>query len=125
MQRCRIKQTAALEERLGRKAQRLRRAAGGGPTPVDRARQARQVENAAEISNWLRPSEGKRFEMTSLPEQGYRVYTIGNDNRFTGRIDFMCRDDEAAKLQARQIMNGRSVELWCGTRMVAVLEPES
>jgi hypothetical protein len=128
MPRRQIEQTAPLEDRLSQKAQRLRQEAGEAPAGVDRARllrQARQVETAAELSNWLRPSAGKRYEMTAAPEQSYRLYTIGNDNQLTGRIEMACQDDEAAKLLARQMVNGRAAELWCGTRMVAVLKPRS
>ena len=39
----------------------------------------------------------------------YRAYIIGPDGRVLRRIDLFCVDDEAAKKQARQLIDGHDV----------------
>lgn len=56
MERRRFKQTTTLDERLGEQAKRLRKEAQGTPPGVERdklIRQARQVETAAHMQDWL------------------------------------------------------------------------
>ena len=48
----------------------------------------------------------------------YRVYVIGEDGHFSHRYEFYCATDDEAKVRARQLMNGRDVELWQLGRMV-------
>ncbi|MHC2618362.1 hypothetical protein ACVIW2_000394 [Bradyrhizobium huanghuaihaiense] len=55
--RRRVKQTKALEERLGEEARRLRQQAkllAAGPERERLIRKARQAEIGLQISNWLR-----------------------------------------------------------------------
>jgi hypothetical protein len=44
----------------------------------------------------------------------YRAYIIGPDGRILQRVDLFCEDDEAAKKQAEQLMNGhdRAMAAW-------------
>lgn len=55
----------------------------------------------------------------------YRFYTIEK----TGRIehpasDHIAPDDAAAIQKARQLLDGRDIEIWQGARLVAYLVPE-
>jgi hypothetical protein len=51
--------------------------------------------------------------------QEYRAYVIGPDGHIQQRIDLLCADDNAAKEQARQLVNGHAVELWQLGRQIA------
>ena len=51
--------------------------------------------------------------------QEYCAYIIGPDGHIQQRIDLLCADDNAAKVQARQLANGHDVELWQRDRQVA------
>jgi hypothetical protein len=42
----------------------------------------------------------------------YRVYVLGSDGHIVERVEFFASDDEAAKERAKQIVNGRDIELW-------------
>ena len=44
--------------------------------------------------------------------QDYRAYLLGPDGRIKNRIDLVCENDEAAKRQAKQLVDGHDVELW-------------
>ena len=49
-----------------------------------------------------------------MPE--YRAYIMGPDGHIQSRVDIVCRDEKAAKEQAKQLVDGRDVELWQGAR---------
>jgi hypothetical protein len=42
----------------------------------------------------------------------YRAYILNADGRIWRRFDLVCEDDEAAKVRARQLVDGHDVELW-------------
>lgn len=44
--------------------------------------------------------------------EDYRAYVIGPDGHVRDRVDFWCRDDDAAKERAKQLVDGYDVELW-------------
>jgi hypothetical protein len=48
----------------------------------------------------------------------YRAYTVGIDGHFTGFEPLVCADDTEATEQARRLVEGCNVELWCGERLV-------
>jgi hypothetical protein len=50
--------------------------------------------------------------------QEYRAYLVGSDGNIIHRIDFVCRDDEAAKERAKQLVDGHDVELWNGGQKI-------
>jgi hypothetical protein len=55
----------------------------------------------------------------------YRIYTLSRYDRVRGPprvID--CPDDDSAMHQARKFMDGRSLELWDGPRLVGRLNPD-
>jgi hypothetical protein len=52
----------------------------------------------------------------------YRVYLIGPDGRFENAIDLDCPNDDAAKEAARQLVDGRDVELWQRDRQIESFE---
>jgi len=51
----------------------------------------------------------------------YRAYLIGRDGHILHRVDLLCADDEAAKERALLLMDGHTVELWQGDRLVLTL----
>ena len=53
----------------------------------------------------------------------YRVFTIGRDGHFISFRKFCCVDDADALIWAKQLIDLYPVELWCGDRLVARLEP--
>ena len=44
--------------------------------------------------------------------EDYRAYVIGPDGHIMNRVDFSCRDDEAAKERAKQLVADYDIELW-------------
>jgi hypothetical protein len=40
------------------------------------------------------------------------------------RNDILCADDETAKEQAKRMVDGHAVELWCEARKIAKFTPE-
>jgi hypothetical protein len=58
-----------------------------------------------------------------MPE--YRFYSIRKDGRLAGpATDRDCPDDDEALKEARQLVNGRDIEVWQGPRIVAYLTPD-
>ena len=53
----------------------------------------------------------------------YYVYRIGEDGHIEHRVELICDDDSEAKRLARQLVDGHTIELWQGTRMIERLEP--
>jgi hypothetical protein len=49
----------------------------------------------------------------------YRAYIIGKDAHFVRAIELVCPDDETAKEQAKQLVDGHDIELWQRERLVA------
>jgi hypothetical protein len=43
---------------------------------------------------------------------GYHAYLMGPDGHIQSRVDLTCEDEEAAKEQAKQLVDGHDVELW-------------
>ena len=52
----------------------------------------------------------------------YRAYVIGLDGRIELRVDLFCSDDEEARERARQLVNGRDVELWKGVDRIETVK---
>jgi hypothetical protein len=58
--------------------------------------------------------------------QEYRAYLVGSDGNIIHRVDFVCRDDEAAKERAKQFVDRHDVELWIdGQKIGTILHKES
>ena len=51
----------------------------------------------------------------------YRVFVIAWDGHIRQRIEFYCEDDEKAKEQAKQYVDGHDAELWHREHRIAVL----
>jgi hypothetical protein len=49
----------------------------------------------------------------------YRAYLMGPDGHVQSRVDLICEDEEAAKAQAMQLVDGHDVELWHLDRKIA------
>jgi hypothetical protein len=49
----------------------------------------------------------------------YRAYIMGPDGHIERRVDLICKDEDTAKEQARQLVDGHDVELWQGSRKLA------
>jgi hypothetical protein len=55
----------------------------------------------------------------------YRVYRLNGDGRISSQpLIFECPDDDRVSDQARQLFDGRGIEVWDGPRLVVRLEPE-
>jgi len=52
----------------------------------------------------------------------YRAYFIGRDGHFKKAVDLDCADDAAAKVAAKQLVDGRDVELWQRDRRITKFE---
>jgi hypothetical protein len=55
----------------------------------------------------------------------YRAYLVGEDGHFIDCDARRCIDDSQAVEWAKQLVDGRAIELWCGERFVAKFEPKS
>ncbi|MGY2907009.1 hypothetical protein ACVWVY_006030 [Bradyrhizobium sp. URHC0002] len=49
----------------------------------------------------------------------YRAYVLGPDGHIQRRVDLICEHEEAAKEQAKQLVDGHDVELWQLDRKIA------
>jgi hypothetical protein len=58
-----------------------------------------------------------------MPE--YRAYIIDSDGHFQSIVSLICPDDETAKDQAKQLVDGHDVELWQYARKVATFQRNS
>jgi hypothetical protein len=55
---------------------------------------------------------------------GYYAYFVGDDGHITNRVTILAANDEEAKERAKQLVDGRPVELWQEGRKIAIFEPE-
>jgi hypothetical protein len=62
-----------------------------------------------------------RLGVTQVSE--YRVYTFGQDRHIAGVRRFVCQNDTDAAIWAKQLADGKDVELWTGDRLVTHLNP--
>ena len=51
----------------------------------------------------------------------YRAYTVGDDGHFIASRAFRCANDDDAIVWAKQLIDGRDVELWSSDRFVIKL----
>jgi hypothetical protein len=54
----------------------------------------------------------------------YHAYIIGPDGHIQHRVDLFCVGDDAAKEQAKQLVDGHDVELWQLDRRIAEFKSE-
>lgn len=52
----------------------------------------------------------------------YRIYLKGSDGHIKSRVDIICEDEEAARKQAKRVVDGHDVELWQGAEKIAEFE---
>lgn len=52
----------------------------------------------------------------------YRAFVIGADGRIKESLEFWAEDDDAAKEQARQLVDGHDIELWHRTEKIAEIK---
>ena len=52
----------------------------------------------------------------------YRAYPIGNDGHFMHPTVISSVNDGEAISEAKKLLNGRAIEVWAGSRMVARLD---
>lgn len=55
----------------------------------------------------------------------YRAYALGADGHIVDWKPLICDGDNQAIEKAREAFEGRTVELWCGERLVAGLNPRN
>jgi hypothetical protein len=51
--------------------------------------------------------------------QGFSAYIMGRDGHVQNRVDLYAEDEEEAKQQAKQLVDGHDVELWQRARKIA------
>jgi hypothetical protein len=49
----------------------------------------------------------------------YRVYILDKNSHFLRAVELVCPNDDAAKEQAKQFVDGHDVELWQQDRRIA------
>ena len=49
----------------------------------------------------------------------YRIYLKGSDGHIKSRVDLICEHEEAARTQAKRLVDGHDVELWHGAEKIA------
>jgi hypothetical protein len=49
----------------------------------------------------------------------YRAFLVGSDGHFYDAVPLICEDDTEAIVKAKQLVNGRDVELWQLDRKIA------
>jgi len=52
----------------------------------------------------------------------YRGYLLKEDGHVIHRLDLLCPDDKAAKVRAKQLVDGHDVELWERARHIATFK---
>lgn len=52
----------------------------------------------------------------------YRAYILDRDGKIISAVEFVGRDDDAAKENAKRLVNGHDVELWQRARVVATIK---
>jgi hypothetical protein len=57
--------------------------------------------------------------------QDYRAYILGPDGRVHERVDLPCDDDGEAIRLAKQLVDGRDVELWQLNRKIGTFKHAS
>ena len=129
-ERRRIK-LATFEERLAEEAIKFKEAAEKQPHGSTARelllRRARQAETAAHISDWLRSPElqpPKEDQGGGTKMTGYYAYFTADDGHITSRVTILAANDEEAKEQAQQLVDGHAVELWQEARKIAIFDPE-
>jgi len=58
-----------------------------------------------------------------MPE--YHLYTLDEYGHIRGRKDLTLPNEQQAIAQAKQFVDGRAVELWSGTNLIARIDPQS
>ena len=56
--------------------------------------------------------------------EGVSRYIVGTDGHYNDRVEFFCKDDEAAKRRARALVDGYAVLLWRETSLIAEYTPD-
>lgn len=54
--------------------------------------------------------------------QEYRAFIIREDGHIEDRVELRCQDDDEAKGQAEQLVDGRDVELWQRDRLIEIFK---
>ncbi|MDO6414980.1 hypothetical protein Q4F19_11365 [Sphingomonas sp. BIUV-7] len=55
----------------------------------------------------------------------YRIYRLNRENRVIGGTDFAAESDELAVAEGIRLDHAAMVEIWCGRRLVARVDPET
>jgi hypothetical protein len=91
---------------------------------------AARADPAAPLHPRRSPVGGKHKKISGLDFRvadvsDYRFYTLTKDGHIAGPPgNYWLPDDAAAVKRAKLIINGSTIEIWQGTRVVARLVPE-
>jgi hypothetical protein len=72
------------------------------------------------MSGWHPPDFARPGDVM----EHYRAYIMGWDGHILRPVELFCKDDEDAKEQARQLVDGHDVELWQLDRKITVFLSE-
>jgi hypothetical protein len=61
-----------------------------------------------------------RYDERGIAE--YRAFPVGIDGHFIGFEPLFCASDDEAIANAKRLVVGHAVELWCGARLVLRIE---
>jgi hypothetical protein len=83
------------------------------------AEEAKRIHQPIDCLQWPQ-SSGPDGQM-----QDYRVYFVGPDGHVQNRVDLRCTDDAEAIKLAKQLFDGRDVELWQLDRKIGTIRDTS
>lgn len=56
----------------------------------------------------------------------YRLYVLSSDGHITGPPDIIeCEDDRGAIETAKQLLDGKTIEVWDGKQLIIRVEPNN
>ena len=85
----------------------------------------RTEEKAKGVDQPVDRLHGPRSSGLDGQMQDYRLYFVGPDGHVQNRVDLRCADDAEAIGLAKQLLNGRNVELWQLDRKIATFSDTS
>lgn len=90
----------------------------------------REARSEFSVKCWI----ANRLEFHSAPNlcggwigrmTAYRLYTLGSDGHIEGPPTIVeCDDNQAAVERAKELLNGKAIEVWERKRLIVRLEPK-
>ena len=116
--RKRIKHQTTFEERLAEEA-RLFKEAAEKQRPGSKSSRIAFAPGATSRNSFTHERLAVIAGACVAQMNEYRAYLMGPDGHIKSRVDLICEHEEAAKEQAKQLVDGHDVELWQLDRKIA------